>query len=302
MKQTLLTVTLFILASFMAHAQDAIAAPELSIGTATVTQGGTASLDISLSGGTGSYAGVNAKIILPRGVTLTDISRGTLLDGFTTDYRSLSGETENAATLIAYAKTKTFDASDGVLLSLDLHTENDTTPGIYEIRFAETNMVPFVNSKYALSNEDGTISESSITTQSGTLTISSERCGEDDIDCDGLPDTWEQQIIDADPNDDMTTISDVLPEDDFDGDGFSNRVEYFSSTDPTDPADVPTPCPCDLNNDEEITVTDAIIALKILSGMEPGDDFTFTKEMDIGEDERVGMEEVFCILRHLSSF
>ena len=43
--------------------------------------------------------------------------------------------------------------------------------------------------------------------------------GETDCDGDNLPDEWEQQIIDADPDDGIESISDVLPDDDFDGDG-----------------------------------------------------------------------------------
>ena len=55
-----------------------------------------------------------------------------------------------------------------------------------------------------------------------------------DSDGDGLEDAWEQQIIDADPNDDITSIEDVLPGDDFDGDGNSNETEETAGTDPTD--------------------------------------------------------------------
>ncbi len=53
-----------------------------------------------------------------------------------------------------------------------------------------------------------------------------------DDDNDGLPDDWEQQIIDADPNDNITSIWDVLPGDDFDGDGKTNSEEYKNGTDP----------------------------------------------------------------------
>jgi formylglycine-generating enzyme required for sulfatase activity len=57
----------------------------------------------------------------------------------------------------------------------------------------------------------------------------------DDSDSDELPDGWEQQIIDADLGDTITTILDVLPADDFDGDGQSNENELGAGTDPTDP-------------------------------------------------------------------
>ena len=59
-----------------------------------------------------------------------------------------------------------------------------------------------------------------------------------DADEDGLPDCWEQQIIDDDPFDDIETIEDVLPGDDYDEDGMSNGDEYQSGTDPTDPNSV----------------------------------------------------------------
>lgn len=55
-----------------------------------------------------------------------------------------------------------------------------------------------------------------------------------DEDEDDLPDDFEQQIISADLNDALVTIEDVLPSDDFDGDGLSNLAEYEQGSDPTD--------------------------------------------------------------------
>ncbi len=57
-----------------------------------------------------------------------------------------------------------------------------------------------------------------------------------DVDRDGLPDTWELEIVGADPNDDLRTIQDVSPYDDFDDDGLANAVEYVAGTDPADNA------------------------------------------------------------------
>jgi hypothetical protein len=57
---------------------------------------------------------------------------------------------------------------------------------------------------------------------------------EADKDNDRLSDSWEHLIADADPNDDIFSPEDVLPEDDFDGDGSSNRMEYLLGTNPTD--------------------------------------------------------------------
>ena len=56
-----------------------------------------------------------------------------------------------------------------------------------------------------------------------------------DSDGDGLLDVFEQQIIDADPNDAIETVADVLPGDDFDNDGLSNLGESEAGTNPTDP-------------------------------------------------------------------
>ena len=52
-------------------------------------------------------------------------------------------------------------------------------------------------------------------------------------DNDVLQDDWEQQIVDADPDDSVETILDVDPHDDFDDDGWSNLQEHENNTDPT---------------------------------------------------------------------
>ena len=55
-----------------------------------------------------------------------------------------------------------------------------------------------------------------------------------DADGDEMLDSWEQQIVDADLNDSITDIADVLPGDDFDGDGLLNLTEFNMGLDPTD--------------------------------------------------------------------
>ncbi|MCP3678154.1 MAG: PKD domain-containing protein, partial [Deltaproteobacteria bacterium] len=60
-----------------------------------------------------------------------------------------------------------------------------------------------------------------------------------DADEDGLSDWWEQEIIDADLNDTIDILEDVLPGGDFDEDGISNLDEFEEGTDPVDADDPP---------------------------------------------------------------
>jgi hypothetical protein len=55
-----------------------------------------------------------------------------------------------------------------------------------------------------------------------------------DSDGDGMNDSFEQLIIDADPDDALATIADVRPEDDFDNDLLSNLEEFERLTSPID--------------------------------------------------------------------
>lgn len=55
-----------------------------------------------------------------------------------------------------------------------------------------------------------------------------------DSDNDRLPDAWEQAIVDANLHDGIVSAGDVSGEDDFDGDGSSNRSEYLSGTSAVD--------------------------------------------------------------------
>ncbi len=58
-----------------------------------------------------------------------------------------------------------------------------------------------------------------------------------DSEPDNLPDWWEQQIIDADLNDEIESVEDVNPSDDFDGDEINNLDEYLIRSDPIVPGE-----------------------------------------------------------------
>lgn len=53
-----------------------------------------------------------------------------------------------------------------------------------------------------------------------------------DADLDGMDDEWEFRIVNADTNDEITSIEDVLPQGNFDGDSFANWQEYRYGLDP----------------------------------------------------------------------
>jgi hypothetical protein len=51
-----------------------------------------------------------------------------------------------------------------------------------------------------------------------------------DSDGDGIPDSWEQWLIDSDATGRLTSLADVRPGDDLDGDGLTNLQEYAIGT------------------------------------------------------------------------
>jgi len=59
-----------------------------------------------------------------------------------------------------------------------------------------------------------------------------------DSDSDGMGDNFEWSIVDDDPDDSLYGFADVLPTDDYDGDGASNLTEFQLGTDPTSWTDV----------------------------------------------------------------
>jgi len=249
-----LVAVLIIMLLFTATSEPlAIAAPELTLGSATVQPGGVASLSLSLSQGSEQYAGMNAKIILPKGLTVKSISKGALLSAnFIIDFRSFSETANNGATLIAYSGSDEFSASSGVLLTLTIEVAATAATGQYDIKFASTNLISRVNSRYALANKNA--ASVAPLPVNGKITISLSQ----DADNDGLPDWFEQKIIDANPNDSIKTFADVKPEGDFDGDGQTNLAEYQKGCDPVFRKG-------DIDKDGKISPQDAVDVFRLSS-------------------------------------
>ena len=72
-----------------------------------------------------------------------------------------------------------------------------------------------------------------------------------DMDNDSMPDDWEWAIVDANPNDSIEQPLDVLPFDDFDGDGFSNIREFLALSDPVFIQNIPL-CWSDFSSDGDV--------------------------------------------------
>jgi hypothetical protein len=117
----------------------------------------------------------------------------------------------------------------------------------------------------------------------------------EDSDGDGMADAFEQQIIDADPGDDIATLEDVLPDHDFDGDGESNLEEWQYGSSPVDPMSARRG---DVDGDKRVSLADAIAVFKILTGMDAG--AGFSANGDVNGDGKIGAEEALYISQKLS--
>jgi len=265
----------------------AYAVPELKLGIAAEKAGGTAFLDLNLSGGTENYAGVNAKIVLPKGVTVTGVSAGGLLNGsFTLGWQAFSDASNDGAIVAAYSGSGSFAAS-GNLLTLKLQVADSLAPGKKEALFALVNSHALINSRYALSNTAGV--SVPLTPCTGYIAV-----GHADTDGDGISDVWETIIADADPA--VSDISQVLPGGDYDSDGSCNIAEFFNSTDPTDTLSEKDSMIGDLNGDQAVTLADTVLALKTAGGIR----VPVNPDASVSSPKRIGTPEAVYTLQSVS--
>ena len=101
---------MIILAILMVSSVRATAStPELSLGSTSIAQDSTATLELNFSGSDKNIAGVNARILLPEGLSVTSIAKGKLLsDNFTLRSLPFSGLNENGIALIVFSDSETF--------------------------------------------------------------------------------------------------------------------------------------------------------------------------------------------------
>lgn len=106
-----------------------------------------------------------------------------------------------------------------------------------------------------------------------------------DTDQDGMPDSYEINY----------NLNPLLNDwhDDYDNDGFTNGEEFELGMNPCDPAG-------DLNRDGDITLTDAILGLRMLTGMAPSSQIKMTGA-DVNSDGIINIAELIHIIKNIST-
>lgn len=127
--------------------QSALAQPALSLDSASLDQGDSASLSLSASGFDPAWAGVNATIQLPQGVEVVNAT-SVLEPGFDFDYHYDAAA--NEVSIILYSPGLTFGSSAVDIAELEVFATQAATVG--------PNPVSFVSGLTGVSTAGGTAS------------------------------------------------------------------------------------------------------------------------------------------------
>lgn len=212
MKRTAMVWTVAVLLAVAVR--PAAAEPVLKLGAVNALRGMPLCMDLSLAGGTQSYAGVNARILLPAGMSVSGVAKGVLLPvDFKTDWHGFSDAGGTGANVIAYSGTSIFSGPSGVLLNLTVQVPAAAPLGKQIVSLTDS----------GLSDRNGTVSVPHSRVNGTILCFA----GSHDSDGDGLSNAVE-----------IGMHSDPLRWDS-DGDGYSDSQELKAGTDPLDKNSMP---------------------------------------------------------------
>lgn len=192
----------------------------------TIASALTGSATLRIAGGTGSN----------QTITFND-GTGSSLTGFAGTL-DIGGGRTNAG--VANPVTVDFEqpyamSSAGITMGRHGTTDVLNLDANVSVKTFAFNGVDLDSGTYDAATLNSTFGNGSQFTGSGTLTVSAGA----DSDSDGLPDSWEQQLMDFDPSDGVDGFDDVAGLNnhpvttDFDGDGLSDSHEFAHGTDPT---------------------------------------------------------------------
>lgn len=187
-----------LLASLLSLAPQLSAEPVLTLDTQTALLGQRATLTLALSNGAETYAGINAKIRLPAGVSFDSLAPGELINQAGLSYDGHSGSDADGewVTLIAYSTTGAISAAQGELFKINVNIAADASlHSKQDILFTDN---PTTSVLYAHGLASPSAQSLSHSVSNGALWIQSETS---DFDQDGDPDI-------TDPDDDDDGISD----------------------------------------------------------------------------------------------
>lgn len=182
-------------------------------------------------GGIGFFTRATGEDWMDRGIVFegalpSSLAVQDLFDG--DDYAYLIGWTDGGSGNVYYGYV---DAVGGVTKEASNLTQNIN--GVYQavqsVRFDASHNASLL-----------ALFDNGETTEVRTFDVSHDTDSfNNDRDADEMDDFAEMHIVDADTTDALGTVDDVLPGDDFDQDGFTNKEEVDAGTDPTHPGSFP---------------------------------------------------------------